>query len=197
MYLSYYGETKLLKIEVTEKKRIPHLLVVPKKEDNHSPKTFPLLEFLNRVRTVNTYYVIFKRTKKKLWEEKNLITSIILQYMLLLIRTSKFSILNIEVGSLTDVFQHHLDHVVLVPFPHTFGGSSSCRRVRRSRSSCSRSNIIVLYVVLSAGLRVCWGMCDWHQVSFHWWGWWRSHQQGLLLHFSQLGSLWSLWLSEK
>lgn len=87
--------------------------------------------------------------------------------MLLLIRTSKFSILNIEVGSLTDVFQHHLDHVVLVPFPHTFGGSSSCRRVRRSRSSCSRSNIIVLYVVLSAGLRVCWGMCDWHQVSFH------------------------------
>ena len=36
----------------------------------------------------------------------------------LLIRTSKFSILNIEVGSLTDVFQHHLDHVVLVPFPH-------------------------------------------------------------------------------
>ena len=196
MYLSYYGETKLLKIEVTEKKRIPHLLVVPKKEDNHSPKTFPLLEFLNRVRTVNTYYVIFKRTKKKLWEEKNLITSIILQYMLLLIRTSKFSILNIEVGSLTDVFQHHLDHVVLVPFPHTFGGSS-CRRVRRSRSSCSRSNIIVLYVVLSAGLRVCWGMCDWHQVSFHWWGWWRSHQQGLLLHFSQLGSLWSLWLSEK
>ena len=84
--------------------------------------------------------------------------------MLLLIRTSKFSILNIEVGSLTDVVKHHLDHVVLVPFPHTFVGSSSCRRVRRS--SC-RSNIIVLYVVLSAGLRVCWGMCDWHQVSFH------------------------------
>ena len=197
MYLSYYGKTRLLKIEVTEKKEFLTSSLFQRKKTIIPPKTFPLLEFLNRVRTVNTYYVIFKRTKKKLWEEKNLITSIILQYMFLLIRTSKFSILNIEVGSLTDVFQHHLDHVVLVPFPHTFVGSSSCRRVRRSRSSCSRSNIIVLYVVLSAGLRVCWGMCDWHQVSFHWWGWWRSHQQGLLLHFSQLGSLWSLWLSEK
>ena len=49
--------------------------------------------------------------------------------MLLLIRTSKFSILNIEVGSLTDVFQHHLDHVVLVPFPHTFVVVEECEGV--------------------------------------------------------------------